>query len=80
MKYTIGIIIFVILCVAIYWKFFKPKRRTFVIRPEKGKVKDILERTKQVSKERKEILSKMTQHELEHELNKSYGNLQRKKK
>ena len=80
MKYTIGIIVFVILCIVVYWKFFKTRRRTYVVRPEKGKVKDILERTNQISEYRKDALNKMTQPELEHELNKSYKELQGRKK
>ena len=79
-KYPIGIIVFVILCLVVYWKFFKTRRRTFVVRPEKGKVKDILEKTNQISKDQREAFSKMTQPELEHELNKSYRELQKGRK
>ncbi len=80
---TIGYIIgLLLLGGAGFWIYsvLKKAKKKWIERPEKGKVKDILERTKQTGKEQREALSKMKQSDLEHELNKSFRNLQRRKK
>ncbi len=80
MKYIIAIILLAIFGFIVYYKFFKNKRRTFIIRPERGKVKDILKRTNKISNEKREELKDMKQDELLHELNKNYKKLFKEKK
>ena len=80
MKYIIAIILVGIIGFVIYYKFFKNKRRTFITRPERGKVKDILKRINRISNEKREELKNMNQNELLHELNKNFRKLKRKKK
>ena len=47
-------------------------KRRFIERPERGKARDILRKTNQISDEKKKELAKMNQDDLQHELNKSF--------